>query len=425
MRRFTWLIALAILASSCAGEGEVESTTSIVTATTAGPPTTTVTPATGPTTTEPPTTTTTSTSTTTTVPVPIGVAAEPSQPPRPPEPSIADGFSGSGVVTIAAGGAELSEQIDGEPFVVAREGLVFAAHSMQGDWIEVFTSCDAPAWVRASQVLAEPSSSPQEIGAGFDFSEATIVVDPGHGGPWNTGAVSPGGLVEKTVNLDIARRVADLLNSPHTIDWETGAIFVGEEVPAAGWVLLTRVGDEVDGDYEAGLIFRSDLANSANADAMVAVHNNAGWEVPLPTPGSDVYYQSQIPESRRFARIMVEELRLSFSGFEASWVGAIETGAKSRLSAREGNAQYYGILRRSEMPTVIAEGAYIANPSEADLLATPEFRQAYAEAIYRALIRFLTTGDTGDAEDSDPEIWAGTAGSGDARPDCVIPSQDG
>jgi N-acetylmuramoyl-L-alanine amidase len=170
-------------------------------------------------------------------------------------------------------------------------------------------------------------------------------------------------------------------------------------------------------------MFRSDLANSINAHAMVAVHNNAGWEISLDEPGSDVYYQSQLPESRRFARIMVEEMLLSFGPFEADWVGAVETGAKSRLSAREGNAQYYGILRRSLMPTVIAEGSYIANQSEADLLATPEFRQAYAEAIYRSLIRFLTTDDTGEAGDSDPEIWAGTAGSGDARPDCVIPEQ--
>jgi hypothetical protein len=121
---------------------------------------------------------------------------------------------------------------------------------------------------------------------------------------------------------------------------------------------------------------------------------------------------------------MVQELVRSFSGFEADWVGAVETGAKSRLSPREPHAQYYGILRRSEMPTVIAEGVYIANQSEADLLATAEFRQSYAEAVYRALIRFLTTDDTGDADDSDPEIWAGSAGSGDARPDCVIPAQD-
>ncbi len=414
MLRLIWLIVLVLASVSCSADGDAAST--------AAPETTSPILTTLPSV-ETTTSTSSTTTTTTAAPEPIGVPLSPSAAPGAPTPGIEPGFAGTGVVTIAEGGAALYEELGAEPFVVAREGLVFAAHDMDGEWIEVLTSCDVPAWVNAAEVLAEPPSPAATIGPGFDFGDATIVIDPGHGGPWNTGAVSPSGVVEKTINLDIARRVVDLLNAAHTIDWATGQILTGAEVPAAGWVLSTRVGDEVTGDYEAGLIFRSELANSANAHAMVAIHNNAGWEISLDEPGSDVYYQSQIPDSRRFARIMVEEMLLSFSPFEADWVGAVERGAKSRLSAREGNAQYYGILRRSEMPTVIAEGTYIANQSEADLLTTPEFRQAYAEAVYRALVRFLTTDDTGDAADTDPEIWAGTAGSGDARPDCVIPEQ--
>jgi N-acetylmuramoyl-L-alanine amidase len=419
MLKYLWLVAFVLVAAACSTDNAADTTAAAPPVTPI--PTTTVAPATtAESTTSTPTTTST---TTTTIPVPVGVPAEPSPPPASPGPLIEDGFSGVGAVTVAVGGAALYDDLEADPFVVAREGLVFAAHGMDGEWIEVFTSCDAPAWVHSSEVLAQPPAAAADIGEGFSFADATIVIDPGHGGPWNTGAVSPSGLVEKTINLDIARRVVDLLGEPHNVDWETGQLFVGSDIPAANWALTTRVGDEETGDYEAGLIFRSDLANAVNAHAMVAIHNNAGWEISLDQAGSDVYYQSQIPDSRRFARIMVEEMALSFAAFEADWVGAVQTGAKSRLSAREGNAQYYGILRRSEMPTVIAEGAYIANQSEADLLATAEFRQAYAEAIYRALVRFLTTDDTGLAPDSDPEIWAGTAGRGDARPDCVIPAQ--
>jgi len=419
MRKILPMVALALMVSACSGGGA--STSTVAGADTTTQPTTTTSTTTSTTTTS--TTTTTTTITTTTVPVPVGVPEEPSQPAPPPEPNIVDGFTGRGVVTIAGGGAELYEEIGGDPFVVAREGLVFAGERTQGDWIEVFTSCDSTAWVNSSQVLAEPPAPSFDIGAGFDFSNATVVIDPGHGGPWNIGAVSPAGLSEEAVNLDIARRVVDLLDEPHSVDWDTGEIFSGDEIPAAGWVLSTRVGDADTGDYEAGLTFRTELANAANASAMVAIHNNAGWEVHLDMPGADVYYQSQIPASRRFARIMVQELRRSFSPFDADWVGAIMTGAKSRLSPSDGSSQYYGILRRGEMPTVITEGAYIANPSEADLLATPEFRQAYADALYRGLVRFLTTDDTGLAPDSDPEIWNGNAGSGDARPECVIPAQ--
>lgn len=416
MVRLRWLVLLGLLATSCtSGEAAepvppVEASTSIAPATTSS------------------STTTTSivaiTTTTTTVPIPIDVAETPRSISPAPVARTVDGFVGDGVVTIAAGGAALYEEVGAAAFVTAREGLVFPAQGMQGDWIEIFTSCDARALVHSSEVLAEPPSASMDIGPGFDFGLATIVLDPGHGGPWNTGASSPDGVAEKTVNLDIARRVRDLLNQPHTVDWATGTIFVGEEVPAAGWVLMTRDGDGSQGDYEAGLLYRSFLANAANADAMVAIHNNAGWEVRIDTPGSDVFYQSQIEESRRFAKIMVEELLRSFAPFEADWVGALERGARSRLSPRDDNPQYYGILRRSEMPTVITEGAYIGNQSEADLLATVEFRQAYAEAIYRALVRFLTTDDLGEGIDLDPVIWRGDAGSGDARPECQIPSQE-
>lgn len=414
MLRPRWLIPVVLLVASCtSGEAAELPAQSEPSTTVPAPASTAAT-----------TSTTATTTTTTTTPVAVTVSQQPDPAPSPPQPQTVDGFTGDGVVTIAAGGAALYEDIGADAFVTAREGLSFPAQGVQGDWIEVFTTCDAPAWVHSSEVLAEPPSPDIESGPGLDFALATIVLDPGHGGPWNTGAVSPAGVAEKGFNLDIALRVRDLLEEPRTVDWATGKIFYGDEIPAAGWVLMTRVGDADVADYEAGLFFRSYLANSANAVAMVAIHNNAGWEVRMDSPGSDVYYQSQIPESRRFAKIMVEELLRSFAPFEADWVGALETGAKSRLSPRDDNPQYYGILRRSEMPTVIAEGAYIANQSEADLLDTVEFRQAYADAVYRSLVRFLTTDDIGGGHDVDPVIWAGDAGSGDARPDCVIPSQD-
>ena len=42
--------------------------------------------------------------------------------------------------------------------------------------------------------------------------------------------------------------------------------------------------------------------------------------------------------------------------------------------------------------------------------------------VYRAVIRFLTTDDTG-APSFDPEVWNGFAGSGAPTPACRIPEQ--
>jgi N-acetylmuramoyl-L-alanine amidase len=328
---------------------------------------------------------------------------------------------------VARGGADLRPTRNAEQVATIREGVVLPGlgQSADGRWTRVLTTCDQEMWLPTARVHGAPPAPPAPTGAGFDFGDAVIVVDPGHGGPVNTGAQSSGGLIEKENNLVIAARLRDLLARPSTIDWETGAIHDGTAVPAAGRVIMTRVGDGADGDYEAGLTFRATVANTAGAHALVSIHTNAGWDRDTEIPGSDVYYQSQrgvIDDSRRLARLMVEELRRGLASFEADWVGTTLMGAKSRLSPRTGG-QYYGVLDDATVPAVIAEGAYIANPTEGALLETPEFQQAYADAMYRALVRFLTTDERGGAPSHAPEVWHGAVFHGGPQPDCQVPLQ--
>ncbi len=347
-------------------------------------------------------------------------------PSAPPDPGGNTGFTGRGTVTVAAGGALMAATPGGEPIGVIREGLVLPAlrNSANGGWTRVLTMCDEKVWMRRDQVAATPPAPEATIGSGFDFADAVIVVDAGHGGA-NIGAAGAGGLVEKHNNLLIAVRLRDLLTRPSTVDWDTGDIHDGSDIPAAGHVIMTRVGDGAAGDYQAGLTFRATLANTAAAHALVSVHTNAGWEIRTATPGSEVYYQSQealFEPSRRLASLAVEELQRGLAVFDADWVGSVITGAKSRLSPRDGS-QYYGLLEAAQVPAVIVEGAYIANPSEAELLATPEFQQAYAEALYRALVRFLTTDDPGGGPSHAPEVWNGSVFRGAPTEDCQVPMQ--
>jgi N-acetylmuramoyl-L-alanine amidase len=384
-------------------------------------------PATTSSSTTPTSTTTTSTTTTTLPPEPYEIPETP--PPAPPAPAaeLPVDWDGHGVVTIATGGADVVSAPGGDPFARIREGVVLAGRglSTDGEWVRVFHMCDGVAWVAADEISAEPAAADAAVGDGFDFAEAVVIVDPGHGGPANIGATS-GDVTEKSVNVEISARLRELLSAPRSIDWETGEILDGDDIPPAALVVVTRSGTGDAADYEAGLDFRAAVANSANAHALVSIHNNAGEEVELEQPGSDVFYQSQRPvidESRRLAVLIVEEMRRGFSRFEASWVGAVQLGAKSRISPRDGVSQYYGVLKASAVPAVIAEGAYLSNPSEAALLRTPEFQHAYAAAVYRALVRFLTTDDPGSAPSHDPEVWEGFAGSGGARPVCELPTQ--
>ena len=175
------------------------------------------------------------------------------------------------------------------------------------------------------------------------------------------------------------------------------------KVPAAATAVLTRSPDGPNGgDYQLGLTYRSMVANTLDADALVSIHHNTVPEADLDHPGSDAFVSLANPESPRLGGLIVQELRASLSRFDADWMGSPGAGVISRVGA-DGD-DYYSILARSEVPAAIIEGVYISNPSEEALAKTDEFRQVYAEAVYRALVRFITTDDY-PIPAPEPDLW--------------------
>jgi N-acetylmuramoyl-L-alanine amidase len=274
--------------------------------------------------------------------------------------------------------------------------------------------------VNAADVSVQPSGTPADVGPSFDLAEATIVVDAGHGDrDW--GGVGPSGLSEKEVNLDIATRVRDLMESGHDVDWSTGAISTGTTVQALGSVVMTRDLDGPnDGDFEAGLGYRATVGAASGADAFVSIHNNTVPRRSSEIPGSEVYYAIGATGSDRLAGLIYQELLRSFESFAADWTGGEILGARARVDPETGD-DYYGLLRRATMPAVIVEGVYISEEDEEALLETPEFRQAYADAVYRGVVRFLTSAETG-AEVNRPEMFYSDAGTVSGN-GCSLPEQ--
>jgi N-acetylmuramoyl-L-alanine amidase len=405
-RRRALLVVAVLLAAGCAAGAGQSSTTSSLTI---EPTPTTVGGTAAPVVTIP---------STTTWPPPPGVPIEPQPDPTPPDRGVSPAGGSTGVAVVAAGGADLFAEPTGPPFVRAHEGLVMAVEDRQGDLLLLRTMCDETAWVQAGDVEFTPTPDPLGEEAGFD--QAVVVLDPGHGGV-NRGAQGPTGLREEVVNLDIARRARDLLQESHLVDWSTGTVYPGDAIPPVGKVWVTRTEGPPGADYEAGLLFRATLAGRAGAAALISIHNNAGPDGRFDGPGSETFYMFKDPASRRLGGLLVEEMRRSFAGFDVEWMGDTDAGAKYRLQ-EDGETDYYGILRRALVPSVIAEGAFISSAPEEALLATAEFRQAYAEAIYRALVRFITTDDPGSGFTT-PYLRTTPVGSGDARPTCQIPAQ--
>ncbi|HJR25968.1 MAG TPA: N-acetylmuramoyl-L-alanine amidase [Acidimicrobiales bacterium] len=224
---------------------------------------------------------------------------------------------------------------------------------------------------------------------------AHVVLDPGHGGS-ESGAVGPGGLREKDVNLVIAQEAKRRLEA-------LGAT-----------VVLTRTGD-----YRIPLSTRASIATQVGPVLFVSIHHNADPDGPRDEPGAETYFQIAAPESRRAAGLVYEEVVRAFSAYDVAWVGDTDAGAKYRPAGDGGD--YYGILRRTAgVPAVLLEAAFISNPPEEQLLADPGFQAAEAEAITRAAVRFATTSDPGSGF-VEPYPRTQPAGPGGGSAGCVDP----
>ena len=302
----------------------------------------------------------------------------------------------------------------GEPGETIAAGVVFAVLGEDDSGFEVLDACNREGWLSAEQV--NPGLVPSNRDRRFEHS--VFVIDPGHGLP-DLGAVGPEGLTETEVNIDVSARIVELLGSAQDVDWVTGDVTPGDSIPAAATAVMTRSPDGPNGgDYEVGLTFRASLANAVDATALVSIHHNTAPNTNLDHPGAEAYVSATNAESPRLGGLIVDELRTAFEHFEADWTGAPGTGVISRVGAD--GADYYTLLDVSEGPAVIVEGAYISNPSEEALAMTDLFRQSYAEGVYRALVRFVTTDDD-PIPAPEPELWE-VEGPARSMDDCVVPA---
>jgi N-acetylmuramoyl-L-alanine amidase len=212
-----------------------------------------------------------------------------------------------------------------------------------------------------------------------------IVLDPGHGGP-EVGAVTPeGDLGEKTVNLRIALRLADLLR-------------------ADGYhVVLTRDTDRsVDPRYTGSgypgvrndLQARVDIANAAGADLFISIHNNGG---PASESGTEIWYSHLRPFGERNHTLAEAVYTGILTRLRAIGYSAYGRGVKDDTSFRIFRGQTYNIYvlgpgegPRSHTPTampgILGESLFMSNPSDSAVLRRSDGIDAIARG-YRDGVR--------------------------------------
>jgi N-acetylmuramoyl-L-alanine amidase len=175
-----------------------------------------------------------------------------------------------------------------------------------------------------------------------------VVIDPGHGGP-DPGAVGINGLRETDVVLDVSLQVARLLQARGV------------------QVLLTRT-TEVDVDLPP----RVALANSSGADAFVSLHANALSMDRPDVNGIETFY-FQGGRSQVLAEAIQQQIL------------AISPGSPDR-GARPGR---FFVIRRTVMPSALAEMGFVTGEIDNPRLADPEFRRRLAQAVATGILNYL------------------------------------
>jgi N-acetylmuramoyl-L-alanine amidase len=246
-------------------------------------------------------------------------------------------------------------------------------------------SLEEPSYASGDAESAEPmflAPAPIDL-AVLPLAVRKIVVDPGHGGK-DAGTSTSSGLAEKAVTLDIGRRLRRLLEQ------------------AAFEVVMTR-----DKDEAVPLRQRTALANAQGADLFVSIHLNwigqgqrRGMETYYLGPTEDpellqltarenrdsgylladfrklldhIYLSVRRDESRRLAesvqRMLVTVLRQKYPAL-------VNRGVKTAP---------FAVLVGTEMPAILAEVACLSHSEEASLLATPQYRQDIAQALWQGI----------------------------------------
>ena len=196
---------------------------------------------------------------------------------------------------------------------------------------------------------------------------AVVVLDPGHGGQ-DSGAMC-GGVMEKDLTLDVARRVDRLL------DFEGVA------------TLMTRLGDTY-----VSLAERAAFGNRAKDSIFISIHFNEDNK-PVAS-GVETYYAAhQINSCSTFASwlpFFSQPPSNSPKPESQSLAGFIQEAlvARTRSIDRGTQPKQFFVIANVSSPAVLIEGGFITNKDELSKLASEDYRDQLAAAVAEGVLRY-------------------------------------
>ncbi len=174
-------------------------------------------------------------------------------------------------------------------------------------------------------------------------------------------------------------------------------------------VILTR-----DDDRATGLDERAAAANNSKADLFLSLHANAALAPGM--AGAEVFHLRLDDEGEEARPDVAESTTLPVLGggrrtieivrWDLAQAAHVETSAvfaslleeelrrRVPMSPRPMQQAPMRVLTGANMPAALVEFAYLTNPEQAETLRGDEFKNAVAESLYDAIVRFRTFAET-------------------------------
>jgi len=188
-----------------------------------------------------------------------------------------------------------------------------------------------------------------------DEVPVTVVIDPGHGGE-DGGAVSPGGVAESQINLEVSLRVSDLLR------------FAGQRTRLTRSEDITICDEGLDTMRQrkiSDLKNRVQLTEETENAVLLSIHQNSLPSSPV-TFGAQVFWNRQ-----EGAEALAQSIQTALNG-------SVNTGNEKH--PRQIPDSIY-LMKNITAPGVLVECGFLSNAPETARLQDPAHQLRLAAAI--------------------------------------------
>lgn len=265
----------------------------------------------------------------------------PVEPEKPKDPIVSSGLTGK--VTVASLNVRSGPSGTASTLDTIKRGQKVEIIKLDGYWATIKYGSKSGFVHKSYLKLLNNSNSP--------LKDRIIVVDAGHGGK-DPGASSKG-LSEKTVTLDVAKRVEAKLKK------------------AGAKVLMTRSGDTFPSLSE-----RTTFAKNNFAETFVSIHVNAAT---ASAKGTEVFYDTSGNPNGAESKTLATYIQNNI----VRQANMTDRGVK--------NTGFY-VIKNNNVAAVLVELGFITNSDDFKKLSSDKYLEIYAEAIYQGLVQYYSAG---------------------------------